>query len=174
MQFHELLDRLIKSPRLDTHIRQVVFDNPNLFFQIDSLTARSVPHHLNALLPGYLAKMLPDQIRGFLNSHSQMNSILEQHSAYLNQLLENRASELLDQMCRDPQYHQLTKRFLESISAQATTQLEDQSREFRTQMNAVENVHQRLASLEFKVSFLSFLNLGFIGVFGVCAYLYRD
>jgi len=82
----------------------------------DKLVKDQLNNYTLIQIPSHVSKALSEQVTGFLNNNSQMNQILAQHSQNQNQLLYNSATETLNRVANEPQYHVVTNAHIEAMT----------------------------------------------------------
>ncbi len=82
----------------------------------DKLVKDQLTNYTLIQIPSHVSKALSEQISGFLNNNSQMNQILTQHSQNQNQLLYNSATETLNKVVNEPQYHIVTNSHIDAMN----------------------------------------------------------
>lgn len=161
---------------------------------VDRMVDDKLNNYVTYNLPSQVVKVMSDQMPYYLNNSVQMQNILAQHSQNLNQQLYNSATETLNNLTNEEQYHHvtnshlnaMTKRFdnnLNTLNYNAEKQLNDQKTNFNNSLKTmqdqvnneisfVKECNNKFDSLESKVIKLqeqnNMLKWSFVGLLIIC------
>ena len=144
-------------------------------------------------LPSHVAKSLSEQISGFLNNNSQMNEILSKHSSSLNQQLTSSATNTLNRVTNEEQYHLVTSSHLKNmeqrfdnwiiglnkratelekeITIKFNSNLESMKQQVANELQTLTDTTKTVTRLEQEISTLKWA-LGLLGVGTVGIFIY--
>lgn len=96
---------------------------------VSRMVSEQLENYTKFQIPSHVSKALADQVTGFLNNHTQMTQLFNEHSQKLNMQLYNSAQDTLHKIVNEPQYHQVTNAHIAAVK----TQYEDSLRAINTE-----------------------------------------
>lgn len=103
----------IKIPKIKTKINKLV---PNLVeLKLNTFSQQQ--------LPNLVLKEVCNQIPNFLNNNNQMQQILTHHSNNLNNMLQESATQTLNKVVNEEQYHNITSLHMNSMQQKCDNKL---------------------------------------------------
>lgn len=125
-----------------------LFTNEKVKEQVSSSVKEMLPRLMRDMLPGLVSQELMTQIPAFLSQNVQMQRILDNHVAHLNQELEVAARKHLTAVVQDPAFHEVNRAFFSAITQKNQEQLNVVKAEGDRAIQALQNDYEvRLAKL---------------------------
>ena len=181
---------MLKNLQMESKIREEIRNQfVNVRGDLQTLQT-SIRDETARNIPAQVAHQIQQQMPGYLDQNTRMQTLLANHEAYIKRELEEKATVILQSIVEDPNYHIIHKAYFDAFKAEAATQLENQrlahdnlQREVRDRVNGeiarIITLEQNIRELKQIIESHShsqgywntFLTIGVVSTVGMVFYL---